>query len=726
MNKKILLLSLLSLSCVVSCHPNTSSDTATDTATPQPSISYEPEPVNTYQVTFHLGEENPVIHLEEGESIENSLDADTRALIEESTSLANADFDGFYKSQEASYTGEEDQKVDLTSPVTSNLDLYPSFLYFDYDEEMEEEISFYLGTYQKAGISPLPYLKSRVEPTMKNDDTLTYTYVDEEAYQAYIAELLEDGFKEASDGSYLDPKEAYLVSLNYDDTADTLEVSYAFNDVENEFPANYVSSMFFMVDSRYGLYEGNFTLADNILERDEKKFITYTNYGGFTDPYVIKHVYYQPKADDEDPVYSFFNYLNSSGVCSVSTGTNAFGQTVYQAYDTSYSVEVTADLVTAPSNDEAALGVTSGMMELQFIDESTSSLDSQLLANAYKQITGYNYDEGAYGSFVGPKIYGSLLQATYGNYPCVAYYSGGFTEFDLEDYLSELDELGYTCTTSELTNYKQFRLVSPTGDYGMILRYYTPENNSVIFTNVLLTYLYHDVNVYDDLADWFTANNRGGGEIENLPEFPEGVNVSTGYLTSGGTQVGSTHYLSASGMTAADVEVYKQALVATGDWTLSSETADGVDSIYDSADGYYQIYLIYSGNTLTVQIYYNTAKEASSASEIYSIIAPRLGTPSDFTIPDLEELVKDKTVTVTQFYNIRDERACIMIPYADADEVASKHAELVSALEATTNWRYVGTDTSGTIEFYQDSESSIYLYVVEHETELYIYLYSEI
>lgn len=67
-----------------------------------------------------------------------------------------------------------------------------------------------------------------------------------------------------------------------------------------------------------------------------------------------------------------------------------------------------------------------------------------------------------------------------------------------------------------------------------------------------------------------------------------------------------------------------------------------------------------------------------------------------------------------------------MIPYADADEVASKHAELVSALEATTNWRYVGTDSSGTIEFYQDSESSIYLYVVEHETELYIYLYSEI
>lgn len=750
MKRKHILLPLLSLALLCSCQGESSlpltssstSETGESSIADSSFVSSSPEsssspvssstPIVSHTARIHLESTTLIVVVEGDKTIRDSLTFSQLTAIEEAMNPQDKVFVGFYTSLEAALDEDTSALVSLDDTLSSDVDLYPGYRYDAFPADVEKHIEDYLGSYQKAGISPIPYLESPTPATFDEErNAIVYENIDTDRLSSYKEVLEEEGFQSLGDNQYLDPKEAYILTLSYDAEEAVLSLTYAFNDAENEFPANFVSSQFFYYDSRLGLYDGNFSLADNILEEGEKKFITSYEPSSESIPYSIKDVYYEPKSDDEDPVASFYEYLDDTGVCNVTTSTSSTGAVTYQAMDPAYGTQVLAMLVQWPTRSEQALGVQRGMVHLMFADFSTTSLDEENFANAYRQVTGVEYDPSIYGTFEGPKVYGSLLSAVlWSDTPALAYYAGGFDEYDLEDYLHELEGLGYTGSKSELTSYTQFSLTSADGSYGIVLRYYPQGGeDSVLFCNDIVVYLYHTSSAYEELSEWFVENNRGGGEITSLPEFEEGVQVSTDYLTSSGTDVGYTHYLYAQGVTSQAIENYKEELLATGLWKESTETEESVDAIYDSLDGYYTLYFLANGSTLTIQIYYNPEKKATGVEEILSAIRPRLGADENFLIPGLEEVVGDKAVTTIQYYNIRDQRARIEIPFDSVEEVAKNHETLVERIQSAANWKYVGTDTSGTIDFYQESESGIYLYILENnagEGILSICLYSEI
>ncbi len=59
----------------------------------------------------------------------------------------------------------------------------------------------------------------------------------------------------------------------------------------------------------------------------------------------------------------------------------------------------------------------------------------------------------------------------------------------------------------------------------------------------------------------------------------------------------------------------------------------------------------------------------------------------------------EATCPTIQYYNIRDQRARIEIPFDSVEEVAKSHETHIERIQSAANWKYVGTDTSGTIDF---------------------------
>lgn len=739
MNKKlsISLLLLLSTLSIVSCGQTSSSTTNPEGSSFNSSVSssssktLEEDHVN---VTFDFNYEDVepiVVKVNKKDTVQTAYSYNETGLeqrIENSTKHPNLEFVEFFYSKDAANDPENEDNFQYVFTdgdiITQDITVYAGYKELTSLTEFNSFISTYLGVFQKDSYSPIPFLEtdegiSFVEDDFNQNHYISILGVTSSQFDEYKNKLsLEYSFVKQEENVYVDKYGAYTLRLTYTDSTSSLRLDYEFNDDENAFPTYFFASTFFAYKTQDYINDRTFSLAENVLEEGQTKFLTRSlNNSESGDGSYTKHIYYRPKEDDSDPVGSLYDYLDNIGVVTVNTSEDSDGNTIYNyAIDGTYSTMVKASLLSNVTSQEAEFGLEVGMIDIAIDEMSTTSLPMDEMSTYYKRLMGVDYPSDLYGN-LDAKAYSSLLYGTLssGQY-IVRYYASSFDKYDLERYLQHLNTNGFFGSKTESTSYTTYAYTSKEGNYVINLNYYPKESSTILYEDRLIVTLYYQSGVFDKLGDWFKACNKGGGTITSIPKPNGEGKYSTGYLTSGSSYVYYTHYLTVGDATKDDLEDFKEALLEEGNFTKDEALSQeyGID-YFVSNDGYYFLNCsLEDDGTLYIQIYYDGSSTATGVDQVYSAIKGRLGTGNDFTIPSLETFIGTKQVDISQYYASSSNRAFITIPVTTETEATSLVTSIYEALEAdTTNYTYAGTNSGGTIKFYIDNKYSVYIYAFD-------------
>mgnify|MGYP006919062805 FL=1 len=651
--------------------------------------------------------------LESNNELKNNLDKVTSKDGDET-------FDFWYLSKDSALNldvGEDNRNIfTYEIPLYSSIDVYAGFYVSSYKEDIENHISYYLGSYQYNDISPIPYIKTLNEPTIEYGDnssvanSFTYNGIVKTKYDYYVDSLINEyGFNKISETSYIDKLNVYTLNLDYKEENKTLNLSYSFNDKEDEFPTNFFSSSFFALDIRSLINDNSFILSEN--SKDEK-FIHKSYIDGDIRE---KKIYYIPKSDDENPTYSFLSYLsNYKDVFTLYEDSN--NKPLY-IEDSTMSVKITANIVDNLSLEEEKIGIKKGMVEVTIEDSATYTLDMDSFNDIYSRVYPSAFNPDVFGEIPGINVYGTILRGTLSNIKVAGYYASGLNEDILEAYLKTLNNKGYRGVLVEDDDGTlQFIYNSRNNEYGMVLNYYSKNNITGLFKDYISVFYYEQDSVNEELSNWFKKSNEGGGDIYNIPEIETDGYYTSGYYTSNDSSLGYTHYYRASNLDEDYVSKYEEKLEKTNKWTKNEEYTNSLGyPVYVSNDGYYVLGIIYSkeNKTLTIELNYNGFKIVSDTKDIYPFIKDRLSASNAFRIPDLSNLVdgKNKEVSVSQYYTGNDHRVFISIPYSDETSLNKAYEEYLNALNSdVVNWSYAGENSSGSIKFYNYKDGAIFAY----------------
>lgn len=673
-------------------------------------------------------DKNIEIHLKKGETIQEALNKD-EALKDEISKATSLDeelsLDGWYVSSETALNldrGQGDKNIfSFSTPVEQSVTLYGGYIYPEFNKEVKDYISYYLGVYEEDGYSPLPivrtstYISAPEIDASSDNNSLSINDVSKASYDYYLNSLTSSyGFNKNGD-VFTDPLDVYSLKVNYDEEATTLTLTYAFLDEENKFPAKFVSSQFYALDTKSLLNDDLFMLAENVLPEGQKKFVTRIESSSSSIPSRVKDVYYVPKSTSETPVDDFYEWVSTLSVMTLNKETDSStGESVITgAADESSSTYLTVSLVDDPTLEELAKGVTKGMVKAQFVDYSSSSFNEEYFKDAFNSYLGVNLDDGEYSFPTGIKGYGAPLVGTLGGKTVVGYSGIGITAEDLQSFFESMKEKDWNGSKSEGSSFTQFQLTSKLSEFGMVINYYPAKENS--YSSFVNVFFYHQDSVTQDFEKWFAASNVGGGEVSGIPLFESDGSYSSGNMTSSGTEVGNAHYLSGTQVKSEYVSAYEAELVKEG-WVKDEETSKEASyPVYKSADGFYSLNVIYSlqNETLGIQVIYNGSGTAKDIDGVIKNIGPRLGIDSSFEIPGLGDLINGKEVITEQFYNLTDNRAYVTVPLTSEDEVTKAKESLNSAIEAKSNWKKVGTVGSSGIPAYQEENTGIIAFALD-------------
>ena len=674
-----------------------------------------------HTITFKDSDDNTLLTLKvnDGKSIDDFISADDLSSL---SSLKSGDLSvyNWFKSKndakQLNNGADNSNIVAFDEPIKSDLTLYPGYVYKNYDEETSSYIEAYLGSYQVQAVSSLPILYTN-EIVATGINKISYKNVNEERYTEFKQDLVNEySFTyDETTTNYYDKEGIYYLNFTYDSTNKVVDLTFTFNDKVGEFPTQFVGSMFYGLDMRQYFNEDNFSLSKNYKGEDlTKKYITNIEYSDDESSY-CKYVFYTPKDSDEDPVSSINSFLVNEGMSKQSTNT-------YR--DTFFTCEIKTFLVTSSYVSQyRELGLSVGMVGLEFIDTSSNQLDTETLAYYYNRLTGHDFDTNIYQVFDYACRYTQILTYSSSSYGYgTAFYSFGVNKDDLESSLKKMEETDWTYSKTTSGGKTAFSLLNKTQEYGLQLTFYDGSKYTDLVTNLLQVSYYHKDSVFDKINNWLTYQNVGGGKLTSMPKF-EAKTYSSGYLTSGTTSIPYTYYLSGTNVTSDEYNRYVNLFKDNSEFTdVSDSTKSYLQFKY--SDGFYEVLIAYSNSTLTVSVIYDGVRTFTNASDSLSYVYDRLGVKT-LTVPGYDNLFtkyNDLEVSVNQYYSGKDERAIFIIPLSDSDTATSEYNTLLETFTNSDVLTKVGTSSG--ITFFKDSNGVyMYTYTSSSSNSLYIGMY---
>lgn len=600
----------------------------------------------------------------------------------------------------------------------SDATLYAGYYFLDDEVKLNEHVATYLGSYQDASLSPFPFVTGYEETTYNNDDLtyVTFNGITKSIYENYKEKTLASyEFSSLGNDVYLDKTGSYKLTLAFDEPANTLKVSYAFNDPVGEFPTYYFSSAFSGLDAPRYINEANFMLSKNYKDEDlSKKYQTYSGKVKIDRAnYDAKVIFYTPK-EKETALDNFNSYIEDAGVFSeMGEGIyiDMFATTMVQAIQVDTSLSLFSSM---------NLDLNNEMVGIFCLPQYEKELDTNALKSFYKQVTGYEFSSDDYVLYEDGTSFGGLMSYSFSDgRGGVGYTVTGAKKSSFDIYLAQLIAKGWIYSESEGDYTYSFTMLSSTQEYALSITYYDSSKvKGLLGDSVNFVYSHND-SVFQKLTAWLAHQNVGGGTITAIPEFSAN-SYSFGNLAIDGTTIPYGVYVRGIGVAANIVETYEKALVDSKLW-VKNETSTEYPQ-YDSVDGYYSILLFYtaSSKALTLQIIYNTdTNVTTSLDDVYKILLKRLGVET-FTIPNLDGILmngnKFVPCVVSQYYDGSNNRCVIAISYKTEEEASASKNLVYKGLEDEGNgFTYVGTNSTGTTTFYKNADG-VYFYSTTYES----------
>lgn len=640
------------------------------------------------QLTFTIG-------VKYGDTISKALEynemVNAKEKYDKILNYSSGEFQGWFKDSESAYDLNKENAFDLDSfIVKEDLNIYAGFVFSDYTEALKQSITTYLGNFMSLGYSTLPFVSTSEMPTISKDyKELTFKHIQKEGYDNFKSDLLRKyKFKEVSKNTYLDKLKAYNVTLNYDESNKVLKLSYAFNDEQNKFPSNFVTSQFFVQDVRSVLNE-NYLYAVDFSKT--KNF--YTNYLYKNGTY-YKTFSYVP-TDAENAVNDFYDCLEANNLATPETDANGnYSYAVDETYSTLIQAEYSENMVT-----------------VLLASLYTTTLNLTDVKDSYKNVTGYNYDENLFPTFTSGKGYGSILAGYIGDNAVCGYYVSVSSKEDLDKYVDSLVKLGYQ---GEYVDYGDYGRYNYSYDYNLlnVTIEYVKKTNSYWSGYALICYS-HPGNILNNVENWIEKQSKGKSDIKTIPLINGKGSYSSGYLTNNNSTMAYTYYMSVN-KSVTTKEEYASELEKTNLWVKDSENSTKDVSIYVSKDQFFKIYISYDEDELVIKLLYNnyiTELKSASVSDIYNYLKFRFNFGDDFKIPGLDQLVKgDKDVIAEEYFDSTYDRGLILIPTKSFGADSYYNSVLEEALNKSEDYSYIGTNSDESIKFYQDTKTGVIVY----------------
>lgn len=598
-------------------------------------------------------------------------------------------------------TSCQSNQSDSSVPVVSSLDAAEAIV----PEEVQERFNDILGCYEELGYSSLPKIGATYQLDPNDKNGVLASPVTSSAFEDYQKTLVERGFVQQEEGTYLDPLSRYFVVLSLN--GDTLSFKIRFNDEIGAFPVNYLSTVFATFDLPIYLKSDTFEYAENVKGEDlSKKFLLAdgNDYLALTSASApTKTVSWTPKQDVEDPVSDVSTWLKNAQLTPISSSASNV------LIDSFASAVVEVGKVSGATPSLLRNGAKEGDLYLRVYRLWSEELDQAHFAARYQALTGYVYDASAFPDFMTlGKAKSMLMSFAYGTYSGPGWVVSNPSKARFQAILDEFHERGWSFSQTDGSYYHSYNFYGPKNEYRVYLSYYDSSKIGGLLSDLVQIRLFQFPSIYERLTDWFKQENVGGGSITDIPEIPgKGVNGSS--TSSNGFPVFN---ISATSVTAENYAKYVAALQDDG-WKETNKNNN--ETIYQSADGFYYYDIIYANGSFSAALVYNASYYSGkhTYAELIQYGAKRLEDPS-FTVPGLSTYVDvdpSPEITVLSFY-VSDQRYLMELPLASAEESVTAVNAIYAALEADTAWTKAGQSSTGTV-FYQNANGT-YLYCLSN------------
>lgn len=565
-------------------------------------------------------------------------------------------------------------------------------------EEVSERLSALLGASQELGNSPFPIIEGAA-----------YALADGWAISAsgvskgdYIEALVMADFSAEVGDVYVDPLGNYAVSLSGED--DSLLLTFSFMDEPGDFPVHFLAASIPSMDLSSYLDPETFMFSENVLGEDlNAKFRTistetFSPFGIGMEH--VKYVTYTPKADDDEPLEALAEWLEDSNFQSISSSS-------YQFIDLFGGSLVT--LGTVASSDSALVnaGAKAGDVYLCLFDAYTVDFDESELSSSYEYYVGSDYPEGYFPDFgqIG-KGHGLMLGFSSSNTYGPGWYINKASRKGAQAVIDYFYDAGWRVSQSNGDYYYTFNLYDYGAGYHLIMTYMDHNAIGGLLNDVCFMRIFKIQSLDEALSSWLRLQGQGGGSLRSIPEVPASqLSYTSGTATSSGNPVPYFRITGVS-MTEANLDAYEAALVADG-WKLFDEETN----TYASSDGFYYFTLTLSETgSFTGYLQYDTFHYSGSHtySEIMGYAALRLGVNS-IAVPGLSSYMGETATEMdiaSLYYSYQ--RFLAYLPVADADAATELVDTLYDAVAADASWTMAGTNSGGTITFYE--KDNVYLY----------------
>ena len=668
-----------------------------------PSCSKENDNKEVYQVTLSANQDETKtfkkdlltfkLNVNKGDTILKALEYNNLATsnYNKIINYSYGEFQSWYKDSESAFDLDIDNKIDInTYKVNNDLVLYAGYIYNDYTPLLKNNISSYLGNYMALSYSSLPFISTSELPALSEDyKEVTFKHIDDITYDNFKIDLLKKyAFKLKKDGSYDDKFKAYNLKLDYMKESEELKLTYNFNDERNKFPSNFVSSQFFLKDTRDILNDNYFYVADY---SKENNFITSYEVKGNGDLY--KYFSYYPNSD-VDPVSDFYDCLEKNGLTTTIKSSN-----YTYAVDESYSI-----LITANYQNE--------MVNVTLLSLATTSLDIDELKKSYLDITTYEFEEDLFPLINKVKGFGSILSGYLNNNGVIGFYVSGLDENSLDNYLEQLNSLSYQGDVNQYNNSYIYSYSYNRNELNIQITYYDKKLNNNLFDNYAIFYFSHPGDIDKNVSNWINKQSKGDSEIESLPLINGKGAYRSGYIINNNSLLGYTYYMSVS-KAITTKEEYIEAIKETSLWEIDNNNTTSTMTIFNSKDKVFTLGIIEEDEDLTIRLIYNYHKdlEKPSLTDVMKYVNYRLGTGDNFLVPGLDKIINgSKDIQLEEYYDGDYDRVIIYLPLSNYNQYISYENIFVEAFTNSEDFKNIGTNSDGSVTFFQEKNNGVISY----------------